>query len=158
MTEKKESFKVIAKNKKAFHDYDIEETFEAGIVLTGTEVRSLRENNCQLTECFALVRGDEAWLHGIHIKPYQHGTYNNVDPDRKRKLLLHKNQIRYLGQKAQTKGYAIVPLKIYFSGRNMVKVEIGLARGRKNYDKRAVMAERDVNREIERALKERSRS
>jgi SsrA-binding protein len=158
MAEKKDAYKVIAKNKKAFHDYEIEETFEAGLVLTGTEVRSLRDNSCQLTECFVLVRGSEAWLHGVHIKPYQHGTYNNVDPDRKRKLLLHKNQIRYLGQKSQVKGYAIVPLKLYFSGRNIAKVEIGIARGRKNYDKRAVMAERDTNREIQRALKERSRS
>jgi len=152
---KKETYKVIAKNKRAFFDYEIEETFEAGLVLTGTEVRSLRDNNCQLTECFVLVRGGEAWLHGVHIKPYQHGSYSNVDPDRKRKLLMHKNQIRYLGQKAQEKGYTLVPIKLYFSEKNIVKLELGIGRGKKHYDKRASMAERDVKREIDRAMKER---
>ena len=91
--------KQIAKNRKAFHDYEIIETFEVGIALTGTEVCSLRENNCQLTDCFVLIRKGEAWLNGLHISPYSHGNLNNPDPDRKRKLLLHRKQIRYLEQK-----------------------------------------------------------
>lgn len=154
---KDKSKNIIAKNRKAFFDYEIEETFEAGVVLTGTEVRSLRDNNCQLTECFVLVRGGEAWLHGVHIKPYANGSFNNPDPDRKRKLLLHKNQIRYLGQKTQEKGYTLVPIKLYFSNKNIVKLELGVGRGKKHYDKRASMADRDSKREIERAMKERSR-
>ncbi len=149
--------KTIAKNRKAFHEYEIMETFEAGIELTGTEVRSLRENNCQLTDCFALVRGGEVWLHNVHIPPYSNGNIANVDPDRKRKLLLHKRQIRELEHKTTEKGMALVPVKIYFKDNSLVKVELAVARGKKLYDKRASMAERDNRREVERALKERSR-
>lgn len=149
--------KQIAKNRKAFHDYDIVETFEAGIVLTGTEVCALRENNCQLTDTFALIRRGEAWLHSLHISPYSHGNLNNPDPDRKRKLLLHRKQIRYLEGKLRDAGMALVPLNIYFSTNGLVKIELALARGKKNYDKRAAMAQRDAKREIERALKSRSR-
>ncbi|MEF9876530.1 MAG: SsrA-binding protein SmpB [Gordonibacter sp.] len=149
--------KTIAKNRKAFHEYEIMETFEAGIELTGTEVRSLRENNCQLTDCFALVRGGEVWLHNVHIPPYSNGNLANVDPDRKRKLLLHKSQIRELERKTTEKGMALVPVKIYFKHNSLVKVELAVARGKKLYDKRASMAERDNRREVERALKERSR-
>lgn len=149
--------KQIAKNRKAFHDYEIIETFEAGIALTGTEVCSLRENNCQLTDCFVLIRKGEAWLNGLHISPYSHGNLNNPDPDRKRKLLLHKNEIRKLEQQTKEKGMALVPLKMYFNNKSLVKVELAVCRGKKNYDKRAAMAERDSKREIERALKERSR-
>lgn len=149
--------KLIAKNRRAFHDYEIVETYEAGIVLTGTEVCSLRENNCQLTDCFALIRNNEVWLNNLHIAPYSHGNIANVDPDRKRKLLLHRREIRTLTQKTQEKGMALVPLKIYFDHNSRVKVEIALARGKKLYDKRAAMAERDSKREIERALKQRYR-
>lgn len=149
--------KIIAKNRRAFHDYNILETFEAGIELTGTEVRSLRDNNAQLTDAFALIRGGEAWLNNLHIAPFQNGNIANVDPDRRRKLLLHKRQIRYLAEKTQEKGLAVVPLKMYFNDRNLVKVEIALARGKKLYDKRTSLKERDVKREIDRALKERSR-
>ncbi len=149
--------KNVARNRRAYHDYDILETFEAGIALTGTEVKSLRENNCQLTECFVIIRKDEAWLVGVHISPYSHGTYNNPDPDRNRKLLLHKHQISYLLQKTRERGMAIVPLQVYFDKNNRVKVEIGLARGRKNYDKRDAIAKRDSQREVDRAMKERSR-
>ena len=134
--------KTIAKNRRAFHDYEILETYEAGIELTGTEVRSLRENNCQLTDCFALIRN---------------GSIFNPDPDRRRKLLLHKKQIRYLDAKVAEKGLAIVPLKMYFNEDGRVKVELALARGKKLYDKRASMKERDTKREIDRALKERVR-
>ena len=142
----------IARNRKALHDYEVLETYEAGIALTGTEVRSLRDNHCQLTDCFALIRHGEVWLHGVHIPPYAFGNIANPDPDRKRKLLLHKNQIRKLEQQTKEKGMALVPLKMYFNKSSLV-----MCRGKKNYDKRAAMAERDSKREIERALKERSR-
>ena len=147
----------IAKNKKAFHEYEIVETLEAGIELTGTEVRSLRENHCQLTDCFALVRNGEMWLHNVHIPPYSNGNIANVDPDRKRRLLLHKKEIRQLQEQVKEKGMAIVPLKMYFKENSLVKVELAVARGKKLYDKRASMAARDSRREVERALKERSR-
>lgn len=147
----------IARNRKALHDYEIVETYEAGIELTGTEVRSLRDNHCQLTDCFALVRNGEVWLHGVHISPYANGSIFNPDPDRKRRLLLHKKEIRLLNQKVQQAGMALVPIKMYFNKRSLVKVELAVARGKKLYDKRASMAERDSKREIERAMKERSR-
>lgn len=153
MAESKE--KKIASNRKAYHDYEILETFEAGIALTGTEVRSLRENNCQLTDTFALIRDGEAWLLNLHIAPYSNGSIFNSDPDRKRKLLLHKKQIRYLAQKTQEKRLALVPLEIRFNDNGMVKVDLALARGKKLYDKRNSMKERDVKRDIERAMKTR---
>ena len=147
----------IARNRRAFHDFEILETFEAGLELVGTEVRSLRDNNCQLTDAFALVRNGEVWLCNLHIPPFSHGNLNNVDPDRKRKLLLHKKQIRYLASKTQEKGLALVPLKMYFKDNGLVKVELALARGKKLYDKRESMKKRDTARDIERALKDRSR-
>jgi len=153
----KPSIHVIAKNRSAHHEYFIDETFEAGLVLTGTEVRSLRERACQITDAFCLIRGREAWLHGVHIHPYSHGTVWNVDPDRKRKLLLHKRQIDYLDRKLRLKGAALIPLQLYFDEHNRVKLTIGLGRGKKLYDKRDDMAKRDANREIQRALKERNR-
>lgn len=153
----KKQIEEIARNRKAFHDYEVLETYEAGIVLSGTEVRSLRDNHCQLTDCFALIRHGEVWLHGVHIPPYAFGNLNNPDPDRKRKLLLHKNQIRKLDQQTKEKGMALVPLKIYFAKNSLVKVELAVCRGKKLHDKRQSMAERDSRREIERALKERSR-
>lgn len=149
--------KVIATNKKAFHDYFVDETFEAGIVLTGTEVKSLRENRASLRDSFATVRSGEVWLHGVHISPYSHGNRSNVDPDRPRKLLLHKAEIRYLQGKTKERGYTLVPLKLYLSPANIVKVELGLARGKKLYDKRETIARRDHAREVERALKDRGR-
>ena len=111
---KKRERKSIAKNRRAFHEYEILETFEAGLELTGTEVRSLRENNCQLTDCFALIRGGEVWLHNVHIAPYSNGNIANVDPDRKRKLLLHRREIRLLEQKTREKGLTLVPVSMYF--------------------------------------------
>ena len=149
--------KLIAKNRRAFHEYEILERFEAGVELTGTEVRSLRENSCQLTDCFALIRNGEVWLNNVHIPPYRNGNLANPDPDRKRKLLLHRNEIRMLEQKTREKGMALVPTQIYFKENSLVKVELALARGKKLYDKRQSMAERDVAREIDRALKTRSR-
>ncbi|MCL1798373.1 MAG: SsrA-binding protein SmpB [Eggerthellaceae bacterium] len=149
--------KQIAKNKKAAHEYEILDRYEAGLVLTGTEARSLRENNCQMTDSFVLIRGGEAWLNNVHIPPFTHGNYNNPDPDRKRKLLLHKKEIRILSEAVQEKGMAIIPLRMYFAPNSRVKVEIAVARGRKLYDKRAHMAARDSQRDVERALKERYR-
>jgi SsrA-binding protein len=150
--------KLIAKNRRAFHEYEMLETFEAGIVLTGTEVRSLRENNCQLTDTFALVRNGEVWLNGLHIAPYSHGSiFNPADPERRRKLLLHRNQIRTIDQRIKEKGLTLVPTKIYFDANSRVKVELAIARGKKLHDKRAAMAERDTKREIERAIKEHNR-
>ena len=151
------AIKLVAQNKQARHDYFFESTHEAGLVLTGTEVRSLRERNCNIADSFCLIRGGEAWLMGVHIRPYSHGGVWNVDPDRRRKLLLHRRQIDYLDGELRTKGLALVPLELYFDEHNRVKVSIGLARGKKLYDKRADMAKRDSDREIQRELKQRSR-
>ena len=157
MAFQKREKKTIARNKAARHEYFIDETFEAGLVLTGTEVRSLRERNCQITDAFVLIRGGEAWLHGVHILPFSNGSIFNGDPDRKRKLLLHKKEIHYLASKVQQQGCALVATRMYFDENNRVKIQIGLARGKKMYDKRADMAKRDMDREIQRALKERGR-
>jgi SsrA-binding protein len=147
----------ITTNKKAFHDYFVDETFEAGIALTGTEVKSLRENKANLRDCYASIKKGETWLHGVHISPYSHGNRGNVDTDRPRKLLLHKKEIRYLVGKTKERGYTLVPLRMYFTPQNLVKVEIGLARGKKLYDKRDAIAERDQKRDVERALRERQK-
>lgn len=149
--------KIIATNKKAYHDYFVDETFEAGIVLTGTEVKSLRENKTNLRDSFATIRRGEVWLHNVHISPYSHGNRSNVRVDRERKLLLHRSEIRYLLGKTKERGYTLVPLKVYLSPRNLVKVEIGLARGKKLYDKRDAIAERDQKRDVERALRDRNK-
>jgi SsrA-binding protein len=149
--------KLIAKNKKAWHDYAIDETFEAGIVLTGTEVKSLRENGASMRDAFATVRGEEVWLHNLHIAPYSHGNRANVDPDRTRKLLLHKRQIRYLVGKTRERGYTLIPLKLYFNKGNFVKMELGIGKGKKLFDKRRDIAERDAKRDIERAFRERQK-
>ena len=149
--------KNIAKNRRAFHDYDVLRTIEAGIVLTGTEVCSLRENNCQLTDCFAMVRKGEVWLMNLHIAPYSHGNIANPDPDRNRKLLLHKNEIRSLEAQVKEKGMALIPLRMYFSTSNLVKVELAVCKGKKLYDKRADLAKKESQREVARALKDASR-
>jgi SsrA-binding protein len=149
--------RAIATNKKAYHDYFIEETFECGIALTGTEVKSLRQNRAALRDSFATVRNGEVWLHGVHISAYSHGNRANVDPDRKRKLLLHKKEIRYLIGKTKERGFTLVPLKLYFSPSNKVKVELGLARGKKQYDKRDTIAKRDQQRDVERAMRDRQK-
>lgn len=149
--------KTIARNRSARHEYFVDETFEAGIVLTGTEVKGLRERTCQLTDTFCLIRNGEVWIHGLHIHPYSNGGVWNVDPDRKRKLLLHRKQIDYLDGKLRQKGYALIPLEIYFDEHGRVKLTIALARGKKLYDKRADMARRDSDREIARAMKEANR-
>ncbi len=147
----------IAKNRKAFHDYFVEDRIEAGIELTGTEVCSLRENSAQLRDCFIVIRKGEAWLNGVHISPYSHGSIFNVDPERRRRLLLHKKEILKLQQQADRKGHSLIPLSMYFSPKGKVKVEVGVCRGKKAYDKRASIKERDTKREIDRALKARNR-
>ena len=147
----------IAKNRKALHDYFVEERLEAGIELTGTEVKSLRCNSAQLRDCFIVIRRGEAWLNGVHISPYSHGSIFNVDPERRRRLLLHKKEILKLAQQADRQGYSLIPLSMYFNDAGRVKVEVGVCKGKKNYDKRASIKERDAKREISRALKERNR-
>ena len=148
----KESIKLIANNKKAYHDYFIEETYEAGIVLVGTEVKSLRMGKCSLKESFLRIEKGEVWIYGMHISPYEKGNIFNKDPLRIRKLLLHEVEIRKIGAKIAQKGYTLVPLQVYFKG-SLVKVEIALARGKKLYDKRDDAAKKDVKRELERNFK-----
>ena len=147
-----EGEKLVASNRRARHEYHIEESFEAGLVLTGTEVKSLRTGRASLTEAYARVDGDEAWLHHLHIPPYDAGNIFNHEPMRRRKLLLHRRQIERLAGKASQKGYTIVPLRLYFS-RGKAKVEIALARGKKLYDKREAIGEREAGREAQRAVK-----
>ena len=153
----KKERKLIAKNRSAHHEYFVEEKFECGVELSGTEVRSLRERACQITDTFALIRNGECWLVGVHIHPYSNGGVWNRDPDRRRKLLLHRREIDYLDGKLRNRGYALVPLELYFNDAVRVKLLLGLGRGKKLYDKREDMAKRDVQREIDRALKMRSR-
>jgi SsrA-binding protein len=156
MSERKEaSEKVVATNRKAFHDYFIEERYEAGIMLHGTEVKSLREGRVNLQDSYASVRGSEIFLHQCHISPYSHGNIMNHDPTRVRKLLLHKSEIHKLLGKTQQKGLTLVPLRIYFSKRGYAKVELGLAKGKKLYDRRETIKSREAGREVQRAIKER---
>jgi SsrA-binding protein len=144
--------KVIAKNRKAFHDYHIEETFEAGISLVGTEVKSLRDGKANLKESYVIIKNNEAFLFGCHISPYTHGNIQNHEPLRTRKLLLHRKEIDKLWGSISQKGLALVPLKLYFK-HGRAKLEIGLAKGKKQYEKRDTLKEREANREIERHMK-----
>ncbi len=147
--------KAVATNRKAFHEYFIEERFEAGIVLQGTEVKSLRDGKVNLQDSFASVRDGEVFLHHCHISPYSHGNIMNHDPLRVRKLLLHKKEINKLLGKTQQKGLTLIPLRIYFSSRGHAKVELGLAKGKKLYDRRESIKAREAGREVERAIKDR---
>lgn len=147
--------KVVATNRKAYHDYFIEEKFEAGIVLKGTEVKSLRDRRVNLQDSYASVKEGEVFLHHCHISPYSHGNIMNHDPIRTRKLLLHRKEINKLLGKTQQKGLTLVPLRIYFSERGQVKVELGLAKGKKQHDRRESIRAREAGREVERAIKER---
>ena len=146
-----EGVKPVASNRRARHEYWIEETHEAGIVLTGTEVKSLREGRVNLADAFARVDGGEVWLHHLHISPYAQGNIHNHDPLRTRKLLLHRREILRLRAKTDQKGYTLVPMRLYFR-RGVAKVELGVARGRHLYDKRERIAERDAERRIARNL------
>ena len=148
--------KLICNNKKAYHDYFIEEKFEAGVVLQGTEVKSLRAGMANLNDAFMLVRDGEAYLHNLNISQYEFGNIQNHQPDRNRKLLLHRRQIDHLYGKIREKGLSVIPLRLYFKD-GLVKVEIGLAKGKKLYDKREDLKTKDSQREMSQALKARNR-
>lgn len=148
----KEPKKLIANNKKVFHDYFLEERYECGISLAGTEVKSLRMGKCSIKEAFIRIENEEVWIYGMHISPYEKGNIFNKDPLRPKKLLMHKSEIRKLIGKIKEKGYTLVPVETYFSN-GRVKVEIALARGKKLYDKRDDIAKKDQKREAARDLK-----
>jgi len=148
-----DGIKVVAQNRKAWHDYFIEQTMEAGIVLSGTEVKSIRQGKVNLKDCYAIIMGGEVILNGMHISPYEQGNIFNKDPMRNRKLLLHKAEINRLIGYTQQKGLALVPIKLYFK-RGRVKIELGIAKGKKLYDKREDIAEKEAKRDIDRKLKE----
>ncbi len=152
---KEKTNRLIANNKKAYHDYFIEETYEAGIALVGTEVKSLRMGKCSIKESFVRIEDDGVYILGMHISPYEKGNIFNKDPLRTRKLLLHKREINKLRGAIAQKGYTIVPLQVYFK-ESLVKVEIGLAKGKKLYDKRTDIAKKDQRREAERDFKVRN--
>ena len=145
--------KIVSKNKKAFHDYHIDQTLEAGMVLSGAEVKSLRAAKVNLKDGYALVKDGQVYLYNVHISPYSFATTMLQEPLRVRKLLLHKREIRKLIGKLHEKGIALIPLKIYFVANGKAKVELGLARGKKLYDKRAALKEKDSTREMERSLR-----
>ena len=146
----------LAENRKARHDYFVEETIEAGIALVGTEVKSIRAGKCNLKDCYADVRNGEVFIYNMHISPYEQGNIFNVDPLRERKLLLHKEQISRFNGLIVREGYTLIPLSLYLK-EGKVKVALGLCRGKKNYDKRDSMLEKAHKRDMERALKERNR-
>lgn len=152
----KDSVKQVANNKKAWHDYFIDDKIECGIELFGTEVKSIRMGHCSIKEAFVRIDKGEVYVYGMHINPYEKGNIFNKDPLRSRKLLLHRSEIDKLEGKIREKGITLVPLQVYFKG-SLVKVEIGLARGKKLYDKRADIAKKDQRREVEREYKERLR-
>ena len=149
---KAEKIKLISQNRKASHDYEISEKFEAGIVLLGTEVKSLREGRANLKDSYAKVKRNEIFLFGLHISPYSHASFDNHDPERVRKLLMHRSEIKRLLGKTQERGFSLVPLKLYFK-EGKAKVEIALARGKKEYDKRETLKRKEESRELERLRK-----
>jgi len=152
-----EKIKVVTDNRKARHDYFVEETYEAGIVLAGTEVKSLRAGKANLRDAYARIENGEMMLYNMHISPYEQGNRFNRDPIRPRKLLLHRAEINRLWSKVREKGLTLIPLKVYFNARGRAKVEIGLAKGKKLYDKRDDIAARDARREVEKAFRERQK-
>ncbi len=154
MAKEKGEFKVVATNRKARHEYHIIETYECGIKLQGTEVKSVRLGRVNFKDSFALVENGEVWLYNMHISPYEFGNRFNHDPERKRKLLMHKHEIRRLFGKVREQGYTLVPLRMYFN-RQWLKVELALGKGKKDYDKRDAIAKKTADRQIERAMKER---
>jgi SsrA-binding protein len=146
--------KIVANNRKARHDYSIEDTIEAGIVLIGSEIKSIRAGRVNLRDGYAAIEGGEVWLYNVHVAPYDPASRYGHEPRRKRKLLLHKREIARLERRVQEKGYTLVPLRLYLRG-NLAKVELALARGKRQYDKRAAIAEREARRRAERAIRER---
>lgn len=153
---KNDEIKVIAQNKKAFHDYFVVEALEAGIELYGTEVKSIRQGKINLKDAWCSIDNGEIYAIGVHISPFEQGNIFNKDPLRRKRLLLHKKQIAYLFAQVKQEGLSIIPLKLYFKG-SYAKMEIGLCKGKKNYDKRAVIAKKSADREIQRVMKERYR-
>ncbi|MDR3050383.1 MAG: SsrA-binding protein SmpB [Oscillospiraceae bacterium] len=153
---KSDAEKMIAQNKKARHDYFVEETYEAGMALRGTEVKSMRLGRVNLKESYALVQGGEVFVHAMHISAYEQGNQFNTDPLRPKKLLLHASEIRKLGELVKRQGYALIPLQVYLKGGRM-KLLLGLCKGKKFYDKRDDMAEKDAQRHMQRALREQTR-
>ena len=151
---KQQGKKEIAANRKAFHEYFVLERFEAGIALAGTEVKSIRGGQVNLKDSFCTIKDGELFVRGMHVSPYEHGNIFNRDPDRPKRLLMHKREIRKLHDLQKQDGYALIPLSVYFKN-SRVKVELGLCKGKKNYDKRQAIAERDAKREMDRARKER---
>mgnify|MGYP001414812571 CR=1 FL=1 len=147
-----EGSRLICQNKKAYHDYEIVETLEAGMVLLGTEVKSLRDGRANLKDSYAKVKKGEVFLYGLHISPYSHASYNNHEPERVRKLLLHAYEIKRLFGKTQEKGFSLIPLRLYFKG-GRVKVQIALAQGKKSYDKRQSIKKKEEKRELDRVRK-----
>ncbi|MEF9438602.1 MAG: SsrA-binding protein SmpB [Candidatus Mariimomonas ferrooxydans] len=145
---------IVSTNRKAFHDYSIDETFEAGISLLGTEIKSIREGRVNLKDSYAIIRGNEVFLLNCHISPYSHGNIQNHDPLRTRKLLLHKKEIDKLWGKLSQRGFTLVPLRMYFK-RGKAKLEIGLAKGKRKYEKRQTLKEKEARREIEQHMKRR---
>ena len=152
MTEEKSTFKEVATNRRAFHDYFVDEKYEAGVQLLGTEVKSLRGGRANLRDGYVRIAGNEAWLENVHISPYAQATLGGHEPMRPRKLLLHSREIATLIGKVRQKGFTLIPLRVYFA-RNRAKVEVGLCRGKREYDKRQTIAEADAKREMERALR-----
>jgi SsrA-binding protein len=148
--------RTIATNRKAYHDYHIEETIEAGIVLTGTEIKSIREGKVNLRDGFAIIRDGEVWLLNVHIAPYSGGNRMNHEPKRERKLLLHRREINRLAGRVQEKGWTLVPLRLYLKD-NIAKVELALVRGKRQYDKRQAIAKREAEREMRRSIKQLAR-
>ena len=148
------NFKLVANNKKAYHDYFIDDKYETGIELYGTEVKSIRMGKCSIKEAFVRIENGQVYIYGMHISPYEKGNIFNKDPLRQRKLLMHRREIDKLLSKIKEKGFTLVPLQVYFKG-SLVKVEIGLARGKKLYDKRASAAAKDAKREMDRTMKSR---
>jgi len=151
----KKGIKVMANNRKAFHDYFVEDRYEAGIELRGTEVKSVRAGTLNLKDSYVIAKNGEAWVHSMHISPYDKGNLFNHDPDRPKRLLLHKREIVKLAALAARDGYALVPLSVYFRDAR-VKLELGVCKGKKNYDKREAAAKRDAKREMDRAVRARS--
>ena len=156
MAEKKQGNKIITQNRKAYHDYFVDEKYEAGIALFGTEVKSVRQGAVNLKDSYCSVKNGELFVVGMHISPYEKGNIFNREPLRDRKLLMHKKEIMKLSGLMTQKGYTLVPLSLYFSGKN-VKVEVGLCRGKKLYDKRDALAEKQTNREIDRRMRDQSK-
>ena len=156
MAEKKQTSRIITQNRKAWHDYFVDEKYEAGIALFGTEVKSIRQGSVNLKDSYCSIKNGELFVVGMHVSPYEKGNIFNREPLRERKLLMHKKEIAKLGGLITQKGFTLVPLSLYFSGKN-VKVEIGLCRGKKLYDKRDSAAEKQANREMDRRMKDQSR-